>query len=360
MDFELTDEQVALHRRRAVLPRGPLPDRRGAVAGRRGRRRPRPLAGAGRPGRVLPAPARGRGRRRAGLGRRRAGLRAARSGARARPAGVDPPRWPASSPVRRPATRSSAASSATIPARLVEYPDGIDVLVVADDDGPLDASTPSALELSDRRRPLDPLTPVARLVGPPAAGRADRSTPRRPHDLHVQGAALTAGLLLGLAEAATDLAVAYAKERQQFGRPIGVVPEPQAPDGRHVRPRRGGPRRGLRRRRDPRRPGRRLGRAGGGGGQAHRGRGRRWPTARRASRCTAAWATRGRSTPTCSSSGPTRSSRASAPATTGPTPWPTSSTHLSSASLQGPPGRRCSRRGGRGVTLATWRCRPRS
>src|SRR5207302_2924605 len=35
------------------------------------------------------------------------------------------------------------------------------------------------------------------------------------------GAALVAAQLLGLAEATTDLAVAYAKERQQFERPIG-------------------------------------------------------------------------------------------------------------------------------------------
>ena len=40
--------------------------------------------------------------------------------------------------------------------------------------------------------------------------------------MRMQGAALTAGQLLGIAEAATDLAVAYSKERVQFDRPIGT------------------------------------------------------------------------------------------------------------------------------------------
>ena len=39
--------------------------------------------------------------------------------------------------------------------------------------------------------------------------------------IRLEASALTAALLVGIATAETDLAVAYAKERRQFGRPIG-------------------------------------------------------------------------------------------------------------------------------------------
>ena len=66
--------------------------------------------------------------------------------------------------------------------------------------------------------PLDPLTPLWRLdalpSGEPVAGD-DGS-------LFRDGALLTAALQVGDAAEALDLAVAYAKERQQFGTPIGT------------------------------------------------------------------------------------------------------------------------------------------
>ena len=68
-------------------------------------------------------------------------------------------------------------------------------------------------------RPLDPLTPLHRVESLPrgeAVGGADVAA-----QLQLDGAALVAASLLGIAEAVTDMAVAYAKQREQFGRPIG-------------------------------------------------------------------------------------------------------------------------------------------
>jgi len=68
-------------------------------------------------------------------------------------------------------------------------------------------------------QPLDPLTPVSRVSSLPQGERvvegADVSA------IRLEASALTAALLVGIATAETDLAVAYAKERRQFGRPIG-------------------------------------------------------------------------------------------------------------------------------------------
>jgi Acyl-CoA dehydrogenase, C-terminal domain len=66
--------------------------------------------------------------------------------------------------------------------------------------------------------PLDPLTPLWRLDDLPAGEPVDDP------EQHVfrDGAILTAALQVGHAVAALDLAVAYAKERYQFGKPIGT------------------------------------------------------------------------------------------------------------------------------------------
>jgi alkylation response protein AidB-like acyl-CoA dehydrogenase len=65
--------------------------------------------------------------------------------------------------------------------------------------------------------PLDPLTPFARVV---AAADGDDVGPAS--DWQRRGAVLVAAQLSGMAAATSDMAVAYAKERQQFDKPIGA------------------------------------------------------------------------------------------------------------------------------------------
>jgi alkylation response protein AidB-like acyl-CoA dehydrogenase len=104
-------------------------------------------------------------------------------------------------------------------AAFVEYLADLDVVLVLDDAGVhrIDAS---AIEGTKLHKPLDAWTPAWRVTELPAgelvAGPDAAATLRR------NGAVLTAALQLGLAEGATDLAVTYAKERQQFGKPIGA------------------------------------------------------------------------------------------------------------------------------------------
>lgn len=103
---------------------------------------------------------------------------------------------------------------------IVEYLSVIDRLLVIDDRGVREVD-PGALLSGARRpaRPIDPLTPVwvvSQLPeGEQVGGRdaADR--------FRTEGAALAAALQLGLSEAVLDQALAYAKQREQFGRPIG-------------------------------------------------------------------------------------------------------------------------------------------
>lgn len=103
---------------------------------------------------------------------------------------------------------------------LVEFAGSIDVLLVLDEHGVFRVD-PRQLDLRPIDVPLDPLTPVAELVGPLPEGDqllgADGA-----EALRCQGAALVASFLLGVSEASTDLAVAYASERVQFDRPIGT------------------------------------------------------------------------------------------------------------------------------------------
>ncbi len=105
------------------------------------------------------------------------------------------------------------------PSRVVEFPDRLDVLAVVDVDGIWGVDV-ADLDI-EPLQPLDPLTPVGRLTA--ELPRGDRLVDAvGAASVRRQGAVLTSALLLGLAEASTAVAVDYARERHQFGRPIGA------------------------------------------------------------------------------------------------------------------------------------------
>jgi alkylation response protein AidB-like acyl-CoA dehydrogenase len=108
-------------------------------------------------------------------------------------------------------------SEETVPL-FVEHLTDLDVLLVMSDEG-IAAVDPSSVDAERRARPMDPLTPIWTVrslpQGTPLAGAETTAWWRR------DGAALTAALQVGMAAWTTDLAVDYAKQRRQFGRPIG-------------------------------------------------------------------------------------------------------------------------------------------
>jgi alkylation response protein AidB-like acyl-CoA dehydrogenase len=101
---------------------------------------------------------------------------------------------------------------------LVEHLDAIDVLVAVDDDGlwEVDRARLSARPVA---WPLDPLTPV-HVAGGLLRGER-RGVPAAAVRWRFAGAVLTAAFLLGMAAVLTERSVEFAKERQQFDRPIG-------------------------------------------------------------------------------------------------------------------------------------------
>jgi alkylation response protein AidB-like acyl-CoA dehydrogenase len=105
------------------------------------------------------------------------------------------------------------------PGSMVEHAEALDALVVIDDGG-ASVVDPRDLEGELVERPLDPLVPVHRLHTAPAGERI--AGPDQVDRWRLEGACLTAALQLGIAARLCEMATAYAKEREQFGRPIGA------------------------------------------------------------------------------------------------------------------------------------------
>jgi len=101
---------------------------------------------------------------------------------------------------------------------MVEHLEHLDALLVLRRDGieQLDPKTLKALKVGVPTDPLTPMHAVDELPGGERIGGADAAARMR-----LEGAALVAGQLLGIAETTVALAVAYSKQREQFNRPIG-------------------------------------------------------------------------------------------------------------------------------------------
>jgi len=110
------------------------------------------------------------------------------------------------------------AIDATTSPLVVEHLDALDTIVVVASDG-LRAIEPGALDTTELVA-TDPLTAVHRVDRLPDGGDA-LGGPDAAAQWRIESECLTAALLLGIAQTALDMSVAYAKERQQFGRPIG-------------------------------------------------------------------------------------------------------------------------------------------
>jgi alkylation response protein AidB-like acyl-CoA dehydrogenase len=101
----------------------------------------------------------------------------------------------------------------------IEYLDVLDRLLVVTDKEVAEVD-PASIKAERVRDPLDPLTPVWQVDSLPIGEQVgDEELSAR---IRLNGALLTAALQLGLSEAVLDKSVAYAKERQQFDKPIGT------------------------------------------------------------------------------------------------------------------------------------------
>ncbi len=101
--------------------------------------------------------------------------------------------------------------------QLIEHAGALDALVVLSGDGAYRVPA-SALAGRDLATPLDPLTPMREIAALPPGERIGDAA--LVSSWLREGTLLTAALQLGVAEATLELAVEYAKKREQFDRPI--------------------------------------------------------------------------------------------------------------------------------------------
>jgi alkylation response protein AidB-like acyl-CoA dehydrogenase len=101
---------------------------------------------------------------------------------------------------------------------LVEHLDALDCLVVLDEDG-VWAVDASEVEGEPVARPLDPLTPLHLVPSLPQGDPV--ASPDVAAQWRREGAVLAAAVLLGIAGRTVEIGTAYAREREQFGKPIG-------------------------------------------------------------------------------------------------------------------------------------------
>jgi alkylation response protein AidB-like acyl-CoA dehydrogenase len=100
---------------------------------------------------------------------------------------------------------------------LIEYASGLDALVVLAKDG-VHRIEARKLAGTPVGTPLDPLTPLSHVRELPKGERIAGA--EQAAQLRLEGALLTSALCLGIAEMTAELAVEYAKKREQFDRPI--------------------------------------------------------------------------------------------------------------------------------------------
>ncbi len=101
---------------------------------------------------------------------------------------------------------------------VIEHCESLDALLLLRADGVYRVD-PAALSAARVEPPLDPLTPIHHAQSLPQGERIGDAA--RAQELRLLGAALASGFLLGIAETTQELAVDYAKKREQFGRVIG-------------------------------------------------------------------------------------------------------------------------------------------